>query len=234
MCELYGVRREKPVKPDLYEYMLSGISTRRRERILRFRRKEDAERALIAEILIRAVICRKFNVVNDSIDFETNTYGKPFLRGCGNFHFNLSHAGEWVVCIVGCGPVGVDVERIHPVSLTIAKRFFSPEEYLAILEKDPVRQLSYFFELWTLKESYIKAIGKGMACSLSSFTIGIMKDGIRLTSDTGSGPWFFRQYDIGPGYKCAACGTRDAFPERIVIEDLEGLAGTLSGSGAGT
>jgi 4'-phosphopantetheinyl transferase len=227
MCEIFGVKIETPVNRQLYANLLSVIGAAHRERILRFKKREDAERTLIAEVLIRAIICRKLHLPNKHIVFDMNSYGKPFLQHHNDFHFNLSHAGEWVVCAVGNKPVGIDVEYIRPVSLTLAKRFFSDEEYQAIMEKEVSRQLPFFFELWTLKESYIKALGRGLSLSLASFTISIGETGIDCTTGLNAEKWFFRQYDAGPGYKCAVCSASDEIADHMVVEDVEKLADLL-------
>jgi 4'-phosphopantetheinyl transferase len=227
MCEIFGVKRKTSISPQLFASLLSVIGAARRERILRFRKREDAERALIADVLIRAIICRKLHLTNQHIVFDSNRHGKPFLQHHSDFHFNLSHAGEWVVCAVGSKPVGIDVEYIRPVSLTLAKRFFSDEEYRAIMEKEVSSRLPFFFELWTLKESYIKALGRGLSLSLASFTISTGETGIGCTTGLNAGKWFFKQYDAGPGYKCAVCSASDEIADHIVVEDVEKLADLL-------
>jgi len=63
--------------------------------------------SLTAEILIRAVVCSKLGIKNESVKFNRTTYGKPYLEGYDDFHFNLSHSGSWVVCAVSSKPVGM-------------------------------------------------------------------------------------------------------------------------------
>jgi 4'-phosphopantetheinyl transferase len=227
MCEVFGFKRVTSMSEQLFTNLLSVAGAGRREKILRYKKREDAERALIAEVLIRAIICRKLHLPNKMITFYNNKYGKPFLRQNNNFHFNLSHAGEWVVCAVGSEPVGIDVEFIRPVSLTIAERFFSPEEYIALMKKKVSQQLHFFYELWTLKESYIKALGRGMSHPLRSFTMIIMETGIKCKTETENGRWFFRQYEVDPNYKLAVCSTCEMFPDRVVVEDIDSLAEVL-------
>nr|WP_237391871.1 4'-phosphopantetheinyl transferase superfamily protein [Paenibacillus dendrobii] len=86
-------------------------------------------------------------------------------------HFNISHSGEWVVCALDSLPVGVDVEEIKEAPFEISKRFFSREERTFLFnEAEEVRNESFYY-IWTLKESYIKAIGQGLSYGLESFTV---------------------------------------------------------------
>ena len=58
-------------------------------------------------------------------------------------------------------PVGIDVEKIKDINIKIADRFFSKEESGRFIQKEESERLKYFFDLWTLKESYIKAETEG-------------------------------------------------------------------------
>ncbi|KAA0800298.1 hypothetical protein DN406_04030 [Bacillus sp. BB56-3] len=64
---------------------------------------------------------------------------------------------------------GGDIERIRGINLKIAERFFSNEEYMLINSKTGYNQFLCFYEYWTLKEAFVKAIGKGLVVSLDSF-----------------------------------------------------------------
>lgn len=61
------------------------------------------------------------------------------------------------------------MEQIRKGQMKVAERFFCPEEYLALQKEKMKKADCYFTELWTRKESYIKAVGKGMALDLASF-----------------------------------------------------------------
>ena len=93
--------------------------------------------------------------------------GKPFLPGAPEFHFNLSHSGGWAVCAVGNAPLGVDLQRERPLRQSVFRRFAPAER--AMLEALPERERQgAFFDLWVLKESYLKATGAGLPGGLAS------------------------------------------------------------------
>lgn len=114
-----------------------------------------------------------FGVNADDAEICVNKYGKPYLSDFPNVHFSLSHSGNMAMCAVADSPVGCDIQQVSghaESSLKVAKRFFTPSEYerIAAAEKPELE----FVRLWTLKESYVKYLGRGIAgCPLNSFEI---------------------------------------------------------------
>jgi 4'-phosphopantetheinyl transferase len=76
--------------------------------------------------------------------------GKPVLARQTDVHFSLSHSGPWAMCAVSDKPVGVDVQQIKPVKLSIARRFH-PQEQAWLLHQPMQAQQAAFFCLWTRK-----------------------------------------------------------------------------------
>jgi 4'-phosphopantetheinyl transferase len=68
--------------------------------------------------------------------------------------------------------VGVDVEKTDRTVelLLVGERVFSAHEMQALRALSSVEQRHRFFDLWTLKEAYIKAIGMGLAAPLRAIT----------------------------------------------------------------
>lgn len=134
---------------------------------------------------------------------NTGENGKPYLKNADVF-FNLSHAGQFALCAVGPEELGCDIERIRPAREGIAQRFFHPEE-LAFLEAAPdaAEKERRFFRLWTLKESFIKATGKGLSQPLNSFCVLWENRSPVLKGEESR--FAFREYTAPPGYACAVC-----------------------------
>ncbi len=214
------------VKLDFYFNKINELtkytSPEKKERLKRFYKKEDSIRCLVSDILARYEICRSLRLKNNEIIFFNNENGKPLLKNNPGYHFNLSHSGDWVVCAVNERPIGIDVEKIHPIDLDIAKRFFSCTEYNDLMSKNDSMRLDFFYDLWTLKESYIKAIGKGLFVSLNSFYIKVInKNEIKIFDEKGNCLSFFlKQYDIDADYKLAVCSMDDVFPKGIIIKNM--------------
>jgi 4'-phosphopantetheinyl transferase len=92
--------------------------------------------------------------------------GKPEWRG--GPRFNLSHSGDFVaIALCDGAEVGIDLERVveRRDLHGLARRFFAPEE-AADVEKLGLRA---FYEIWTRKEAYAKALGAGVRLGFSTF-----------------------------------------------------------------
>lgn len=106
------------------------------------------------------------------VDYSESTpiikgkYGKPFLAEHLEIHYNLSHGDGIAACIVGEKECGIDCERVRTYHANVVKRVFSDTEKAFIESADESEKDLIFFRLWTLKESYIKAIGTGLSYPL--------------------------------------------------------------------
>ncbi|WP_019637474.1 4'-phosphopantetheinyl transferase superfamily protein [Paenibacillus fonticola] len=223
MTEIYGVQLEPNIASLSIWRLINVLPMERQERIYRFIHKEDALRTLTADILSRLIICSKMNMKNRDIHLIQNAYGKPSLREDYKLHFNNSHSGKWVVCAIDDAPVGIDVEEIKEMDLIIAERFFSKQECLDLYSRQGEAKLSFFFDLWTLKESYIKAAGMGLSLPLDSFTIRIDHERIELSTCNELNRCSFKQYNIDPAYKLSVCAMHDRFPDHIRMLSMEEL-----------
>lgn len=129
---------------------------------------------LVARALVRTTLSRYADVGPRDWRFVVNGYGRPDIdpeHGLGDFRFNLSHTDGLVAVAVARGELGVDVEDTWRRSHTdqIAEHFFAPREVAGLRSLPQERQHGRFFDLWTLKEAYIKARGMGLAISLHRF-----------------------------------------------------------------
>lgn len=182
MMDIYAVCIRRNTEKIDYEPLLPYVSDSRKRAAVRYAHSVDALRTVLGEALARVAICRRLQVVNKRLVFGKNPFGRPLLLEPDGYDFNVSHAGDWVVCAFADQGVGIDVEQIRPLDLTIAQRYFAPGEYAALLDKPTdAEQLQYFFQVWTLKESYVKAIGEGLSIPLDAFEVAAGK---RLADDT--------------------------------------------------
>jgi 4'-phosphopantetheinyl transferase len=222
--EIYGVYVSRLLRTDEFTHMMHSVSEERRAKVQSFIKPEDAARGLIGEALIRAVVRSKFNMPNHQIVFTTERYGKPVVAGLPSFHFNIAHSGRWILCAVDAAPVGIDIEEIKPVTLDIAKYYFSPEEYRWLMDKQEPQRTSCFYDIWTLKESFIKWIGQGLSFPLNAFSLIIETDQTicpQLPDQYNT--CVFKQLDVGAQYKSAVCTTTEGCPERIILKAMDDL-----------
>lgn len=151
----------------------------------------------------------------DAWRFGRNRHGRPAIAGDGGggLDFNLSHtAGRAVLAVSRLRSVGVDVEwRGRSLAAAdLAARFFAAEE-AAALPTEPAARDRRFFELWTLKEAYVKALGKGLSIPLDSFHIGFPgESGLSLEIDGRSAAgWRLWALDAGRDHALAVAAMAD-------------------------
>lgn len=181
-AHLWIVRPEEIRDPALLRRYRSLLSEDERRKCARYRFEKDHHTCLVTRALLRTTLSRYVDVPADAWRFVTNDYGCPAIdepREARFLRFNLSHTPGLVVCLVARGrDLGVDVEdRTRRGSLLeVADRFFSPFEVTALRGLPPEQQLDRFFLYWTLKESYIKARGMGLAIPLAQFSFELDRD----------------------------------------------------------
>ncbi len=152
----------------------------RRAKIDKMRFDEDKRLSLGAWLLfIRAL--HDVGVVTQSPQLSYGQEGKPFLLDYPDIFFNLSHSGNTVLCAISDSEVGCDVQKTSDIDLRLAKRFFCPEEYDMIMGFSTLNERrDMFFRLWTLKESFIKAVGLGLQLPFHAFAISFIDDDIHV------------------------------------------------------
>lgn len=197
----------------LWERYLTMLPQDEIEGVHRFAREPDRRRGLMARVLARTALAQYTGVEPAALRFTRDRLGKPELvdPAESGLSFNLSHTGELVLCGVSTkGDLGVDAERLDRTLdfLPLARRFFAAEE-AAVLETVPsAGRRRSFFELWTLKEAFVKACGRGLSMPLGDFAItfgGPQAPEVRFTAPGYGDParWRFAQLELAGMYQAA-------------------------------
>lgn len=213
---VYSLNCKELVEYDIFLKLTDLISKEKKEKILKYRRAEDAQHSLFANLLSKYLIAKIYNKNFKQIKFKYNDYGKPLLDSEDNIYFNASHAGDYVVCAIDDLNIGIDIERVKDIDLKIAERFFCDEEAEYINHKN-INKLDRFYEIWTMKESYIKAIGTGLSTNLKNFNV-VNKDGyITYKKDN----YYFKKFFIDNDYKLSICSKRKDIICEIINLNLD-------------
>jgi 4'-phosphopantetheinyl transferase len=153
------------------------LSVEEKRQRLRFCMEEDGRRYAVTRALVRRVLSRYADVDPRDWEFAANEHGRPMVvqpAGAAHLHFSISHTRGHIACLVGVREeIGVDVEglgrRIEP--LAIARRYFAPSEAKLLEGLPEADRRRRFFQLWTLKEAYGKALGRGLAVALDRLIV---------------------------------------------------------------
>ncbi|MCL1990147.1 MAG: 4'-phosphopantetheinyl transferase superfamily protein [Defluviitaleaceae bacterium] len=176
---------------DDWRSLLPFISTRRREKINRYKHVEDKVLSLYGELMIRMGLSKELGLNNDELTFNFNEYGKPYCHMYSHMKFNLSHTRTCIiVCFSENKEVGIDVERLINPPLEIMDLCFHKNE-IDYVNNPKISKIRSFFEIWTKKEAYLKWKGTGMVSDLDKI-------------DTCSVDKKFYSY-ISEDYLCTVC-----------------------------
>lgn len=132
----------------------------------------DQKRFLVGHSMLRILLSRYLGREPDDIILLNSKHGKLYMPQ-SNVSFNISHSGNRVaLAFVKEKKIGVDIERMNSLDdySQIAKNFFLPPESERICSQiDAAKGMEKFYEIWTVKEAFVKALGHGLSRSLKSF-----------------------------------------------------------------
>lgn len=208
------------------------LSAEERAKKARFRFARDQRRYLVTRALVRTVLSRYAAVRPEDWAFSDGPRGRPEIsapRPAPSLEFNISHSADLVMLGVTAGrTLGIDAESVEAREADIEglDRYFAPEESAALLSLPPHARRRRFFELWTLKESYIKARGMGLAIALDSFRFeltGAQGLTLHMRPELGDSParWRLWQLALRRDYLAAICAARgDDAPPCITLREI--------------
>lgn len=148
------------------EDMPAVLSTDELERASRFTFEHDQARFVSCRASLRLILCRYTCVAPSHLVFRYEARGKPSLSGIDGWQFNVSHSRNLAAIAVSRqDSVGIDLELIDPFFPRdeVAPDILNPEELSDLAAHSPETQAEYFFQLWTSKESLLKACGSGLS-----------------------------------------------------------------------
>lgn len=152
------------------------------------------------EPFLKEILRRDYGI--DRVSIARDEFGKPFLEGREMF-FNISHSGDLLAAAVSKKPVGVDIERMRPVRDGMYRKVVQPPEQ-PLIGQDRVRD---FIRLWTLKESFTKAEGRGLRISLGAYYFRRENGAFCVYYRGAKAPWTFQTEEtIADGYIVSVCG----------------------------
>jgi 4'-phosphopantetheinyl transferase len=212
---LYFSYPEQITDPELLQHYQSLLTDDELSQMSRFYYARHRHQYLVTRALIRTSLSEYHPVDPSDWQFGTNGYGKPEIKHPdlkSPVRFNLSHSRGLIMCGVAREfDIGVDVEdakRSTRAALNRLSNYFSAEEIAELNALPPKHQKQRFFDYWTLKESYIKARGMGLAIPLRKFSFQFHENRLsgfsthpELNDDASS--WRFWRIAIAQRYQVA-------------------------------
>ncbi len=214
---------------DVHEAQLARLlSDTERAKAARFHREADRQTYVAAHALLRAMLAHVTGRDPFGWQFTHGPNGKPAPicpPGIPFVGINLSHThGMVAVAMTLDREIGVDVEWIRRAApLEIMDRFFAPSERATVMAAPPQVRSDLFYDIWTMKEAYMKATGQGLSLDPGSFAVELDPAGLQLLppDQTVAMTWFFHRFSIEPDHvgaialHCVEPPTVDASSARL-------------------
>ena len=176
--------------------MMEGLPDERKEKIKRIKIAHGRKQSLGAGLLLK---------------HAQTTLGEGLC-------YNLSHSGDYVICAASNFSVGCDIEKIKEAPINVAKRYFCESEILYLDKIPKENRDDDFFRLWTIKESYVKMLKKGLSMGLNSFEVSF-DEGVRIKKNNEYVDCHIKEYNL-EGYKISVCSKEEFFADEMDIIEL--------------
>ena len=162
------------------------IQVEERERIRKFRYRKDAKSSIVGRLLLRLWASLAFKIPSNQFEFTRTDRGRPKLKFAldQGWDFNVSHAGNFTVFVaqtsvdsIGVDVMGLNDKRFERSDEKIQEFFRIMNKQFTQSEWDQIKSsqnpLATFFRFWTLKESFLKAHGDGLAWDLQRLNFDV-------------------------------------------------------------
>jgi 4'-phosphopantetheinyl transferase len=208
----------EPLQPAEWLRWLDLLDDDERGRAGRFWLERDRRDFVAAHALLRRMLTRHLDLPSKDWRFATGPFGKPVVAPqikLGDVDFSLAHTNGLVAAAMSMGgKIGLDTEEIDPAKadLANAETYFAPAEVELLLSVPSAERSHCFFQLWTLKEAFLKAIGTGLGTPLGSFAFSF--DPIRISFASGAAfdpeDWHFAVVPVGARHILSVAMARPA------------------------
>lgn len=199
MIDIYYAINKSQLDQPIFDKLLSILPLKMRQKILSYRRWQDAQASLFGKLLVDRRI-NELGLTHNLKNIKYNEFGRPYLEGF--LDFNISHAGHYVVCAFSSHTnVGIDLEEIKPITFLDFLNEFTPHEWRQI--ENSKKKLAAFYENWTAKEATIKA--KGLGLTISPIDVQINENKAFIKQET----WYLKKVDLSKNYFLHVASSRE-------------------------
>lgn len=167
------------IEADIIAEKMDALSEPEKRKADNFKLPIMRRRYIAVRFLLRKTLANYLQIEPRALQFQADTYGKPFLA-CGSLHFNISHTADLLmIAVANFADIGIDVEAIKPRGNLdgLAARCFAETEYQAWRQLSGAQQEEVFYRLWTKKEAFVKAVGRGIALGLDKCEVRLEAGG---------------------------------------------------------
>ena len=199
IIHIFYIKETEKLSDEVFGKFLSQIPDPFQQEIKSYKFWQGAQASLLGKIILQFGF-RKLNLNYSLQDLRIGLKDRPFIDG--NFDFNISHSGDYIICaITQNGKVGIDIEKHRTLKSSIAERYFDKTECSEIAAAEDAEKT--FFDLWTLKESAIKCDGRGVEV-LSKTHKQYLSENLNKVLCDGA-LFHIKPITIEKNYSCSVC-----------------------------
>jgi len=182
---------------------------------------------LISRVLVKTVLADKLGISPHEVNLLLHPNGKPFIQGSKAVYFNLTHSADVIIlAVTEEGEIGIDVERVdHEFEWLRVDSVLDLSEIEWIKENeltDPFSIFQRFFQIWTLKEAYIKCTGEGMSRHLKKLNFHVLPEHIQFLDSTNDAQkteeYYFESYIYESNFIFSICLQQSHSLERFNLD----------------
>jgi 4'-phosphopantetheinyl transferase len=190
MLSIYYTQKTEMMKPAFWQWCRQQLPERIITKIDKKRSHTKVQTSILGYLLLQEALRR--NHLDESLEMlHCSQEGRPSIAP--TFDFNISHSDQYVVCALSKQHhVGLDIEKMKPISLAVLRTFFNHDEWIAMHQKADSQQ--GFYQLWTQKEAVVKADGRGLNVPLKDIVVS------NNQSSLGGNTWFLQEIPLNHAY----------------------------------
>lgn len=182
---------------------------------------------LISRVLVKTVLADKLGISPHQVNIQLHPNGKPFVQGSKAVYFNLTHSADVIIlAVTEEGEIGVDIEQVdREFEWMRVDSVLAPTEIEWIKENeltDPFSVYQRFFQIWTLKEAYIKCTGEGMSRHLKKLNFHVLPEHIQFLDSTNDAQkteeYYFESYIYDSHFIFSICLQQSLSLERFSLD----------------
>ena len=150
--------------------LYDNIDKNRLEKIKKSSNNLFKKEQLGSNLLLNDILENYFFMDTTKVEYIYNEYGKPYIKD-SNLYFSLSHSNGVIALAVSKEEIGLDIELIKDVKDNLALKVMNEAEYNIYKGLSKNDKISYFYEVWTSKEAYVKKLGSALTLNPSNINI---------------------------------------------------------------
>jgi 4'-phosphopantetheinyl transferase len=197
--------------PQVTRELEETLSIAELSRAKKFVSQRDRSRFLVSHVILRKMLGGYLNAEPTQLVFRYQSLGKPYLSSKyerSGISFNFSHAQNVGLFALACKrEIGADIEfiRFLPEMGQIASKYYSPTVYHLLTTMSDGQKIQVFFDFWTRKEAFLKALGVGFTYPTDGLDVSIaLGEAAQLLQVQGysheTGRWRLEDLSPAPGY----------------------------------